>query len=137
MSELKKNEIFAKLPDYFWTAFAGELVAVFGIDIFDKDEDGLQQLDYMGGTSGWAVALWSVCHRLGIEWFYEWYDALDWMDSDEFDGDLLDELNRRVGSCEVSAERETNRAYYRWLIDKRVFIWDMEEDAKSREEAET
>lgn len=130
-TKLSKDEIFAKLPVYFWSAFAGELVAVFGIDIFEKDEDGLLQLDYMGGTSGWAVALWSVCHRLDIDWFFEWYDALDWMDSDEFDSSLLDELNRRVGSCEVSAERETNRAYYRWLIEK------MGEDAKSREEAET
>lgn len=123
MTELKKDEIFAKLPDYFWTAFAGELVAVFGIDIFEKDEDGLQQLDYMGGTSGWAVALWSVCHRLDINWFYEWYDALDWMDSDEFDSDLLDEMNERVEG--------TNQAYYRWLIRK------MREDAKVEAEAET
>lgn len=110
MAELNKDEIFAKLPDYFWTAFAGELVAVFGIYIFEKDEDGLTPLDYMGGTSGWAVALWSVCHRLNINWFYEWYDALDWMDSDEFDSDLLDELNKRVEG--------TNQVYYRWLIGK-------------------
>lgn len=122
MSELKKDEIFAKLPVYFWSAFAGELVAVFGIDIFEKDEDGLQQLDYMGGTSGWAVALWSVCHRLDIEWFYEWYDALDWMDSDEFDSSLLDELNKHKGD---------HRAYYGWLIGK------MREDAKVEAEAET
>lgn len=107
MSELKKDEIFAKLPDYFWSAFAGELVAVFSIYIFEKDEDGLTPLDYMGGTSGWAVALWSVCHRLDIDWFYEWYDALDWMDSDEFDSDLLDELNKHKGD---------HRTYYSWLI---------------------
>ena len=122
MPELKKDEIFAKLPVYFWSAFAGELVPVFGIDIFEKDEDGLTPLDYMGGTSGWAVALWSVCHRLGIEWFYEWYDALDWMDSDEFDSDLLDEMGKHKGD---------HQAYYRWLIGK------MREDAKVEAETET
>lgn len=56
--------IFDKLPNYFWSAFAGELVAVFGIDIFEKDEDGLRQVDYLTGTSGWAAALNTVCHRL-------------------------------------------------------------------------
>lgn len=120
MSELNKDEIFAKLPDYFWTAFAGELVAVFGIDIFEKDEDGLTPLDYMGGTSGWAVALWSVCHRLNIDWFYEWYDALDWMDSDEFDSDLLDELNKHAGGHGV---------YYIWLIEKMREAMGSEEEA--------
>lgn len=122
MSELKKDLIFANLPNYFWSAFAGELVSVFGIDIFEKDEDGLTPLDYMGGTSGWAVALWSVCHRLDIRWFYEWYDALDWMDSDEFDSDLLDELNKHTGSHGV---------YYTWLNKQ------MEEDAKVEAETET
>lgn len=122
MTKLKKDEILAKLPDYFWTAFAGELVAVFGIYIFEKDEDGLTPLDYMGGTSGWAVALWSVCHRLDIDWFYEWYDALDWMDSDKFDSDLLDELGKHKGD---------HRAYYSWLIGK------MREDGKVEAETET
>ncbi len=75
----------------------------------------------MGGTSGWAIALWSVCHRLDIEWFYEWYDALDWMDSDEFDSDLLDELNKHKGD---------HRAYYSWLIGK------MRKDTKVEAEAE-
>ena len=117
MSELKKDEIFANLPNYFWSAFAGELVSVFGIDIFEKDEDGLMQLDYMGGTSGWTTALWSVCHRLDIMWFYEWYDALDWMDSDEFDSCLLVELYKHTGS---------HRVYYTWLNKQ------MKEDKKAK-----
>lgn len=122
MAKLNKSEIFNKLPDHFWSAFAGELVAIFGINIFEKDESGLQQLDYMSGTSGWNAALRSVCHRLDISWFYDWYDALDWADSDDFDGDLLYMLNTRIG---------INLAYYRWLVGK------MREDNKVEAAAET
>ena len=116
MTKLKKDEIFAKLPVHFWSAFAGELVAIFGIDIFQKDKDGLRQLDYMGGTSGWSAALNSVCHRLDIKWFCEWYDALDWMESDKFDGELIDELIKRVGSYEDSRKYGVEGSYYRWLM---------------------
>ena len=115
-AEFTTPAIFDKFPNYFWSAFAGELVAIFGIDIFQKNKDGLRQLDYMGGTSGWSAALNSVCHRLDIKWFCEWYDALDWMESDEFDGELIDELIKRVGSYEDSRKYGVDGAYYRWLM---------------------
>lgn len=119
MATLNKDEVFNKLPDYFWSAFAGELVAIFGNDILKKDED---ELALLSGTSGWNTALRSVCRRLNINWFYDWYDALDWAYSDDVDIDLLYALNTRIG---------INLAYYRWLVRK------MREDTKVEAEAET
>ena len=101
MATLNKDEIFNKLPEHFWSAFAGELVAIFGIDILKKDED---ELALLSGTYGWNAALRSVCCRLNMNWFYDWYDALDWKDSDDVDSDLLYVLNTRIG---------INLAYYK------------------------
>ena len=51
MAALNKDDIFNKLPEHFWSAFAGELVAIFGIDILKKDEDELALLSWTSEKS--------------------------------------------------------------------------------------
>lgn len=69
MTEVYKipEEILSKIPEYFWTAFAGELVSVFGPNIFEENtDDGLMGLDFLGGTSGWSAALEMTCRKLEL-----------------------------------------------------------------------
>lgn len=103
-----------RLSAPFWAAFAGKLVSVFGVDIFQPEEDvqGLLAVDYIACTGGWYVAMEAACREVGDEWFMEWYDALDWMESDEFDCDLMAGLKHRV----LESGKETRNAYYEWLV---------------------
>lgn len=87
---------------------------MFGIDIFrrENDVDGCMGIDCIGGTCGWHVTLKAACKEVGDEWFYEWYDSLDWMKSDEFDCDIVAELKSRM----LGSGEETRHGYYEWLV---------------------
>lgn len=115
MSEISVSKnMLQRLPEAFWAAFAGELVSVFGIDIFRSEDDvqGARAIDYVTGTCGWHVALKAACREVGDEWFYEWYDSLDWIKSDEFDCDLVEELKAHV----MDPDEKSRHAYYEWLV---------------------
>lgn len=70
--ELTGENALQRLPEAFYVAFAGELVSVFGVDIFqaDPDVEGARAIDYLTGTCGWHLTLMAACKRLGCEWFY-------------------------------------------------------------------
>lgn len=111
MSDMSSENALQRLSAPFWAAFAGELVSVFGIDIFMPSEDGESPLFYLSGSNGWNLALKMSCKKLGEEWFYEWYDKLEWCDSDEIDSELEDRLLEfpKLGVQSVSP-------YYTWLV---------------------
>lgn len=118
--EVTPENAIQRLSAPFWAAFAGKLVSVFGIDIFQPEEDvqGLRAIAYVTGTCGWHVALRAACREVGDEWFYEWYDSLDWEESDEFDCDLVAELVDRV----TERGEETKYVYYNWLLENNLSL---------------
>lgn len=65
---------------------------IFKIDIFENDEDGCRALDYISGTCWWHEAMREACTETGVEKFFKWYEELSWIESDEFDCDLVTEL---------------------------------------------
>ena len=114
MEHIKKfDKILSNIPDYFYPAFAGELVSVFGSEILDPSETGEVPLFYISGTTGWNAALRMTCKKLGIDWLMSWYDELEWFDSDNFDGELLEMTETKF----LDNSSESNGSYYRWIID--------------------
>lgn len=104
------ESVLLRLPAPFYAAFYGELVAIYGLDI-----ESNRTIDYITGTSGWNIALWAACKRVGLMDFYEWYDNLLWYESDEFDSVLSDELIKRI----EKSESEVGHAYYLWLMNEK------------------
>lgn len=78
-------EIEVKIPSYFIASFAGELVSVFGRDIFLIDPEGNYNVWWYTGKGGWRDAFQAVCKKLNLEWLYEYREKLEWYDSDNFD----------------------------------------------------
>lgn len=106
------EEIISKIPLYFWPAFAGELVSVFGLSIFEKQETGCYSLNYVSSTIGWNVALRTTCNKLDMNWLFNYYDKLEWWQSDMFDGEFETLLIKKF----VEGEDKPEAAYYEWLI---------------------
>ena len=106
-------EILKNIPDYFYAAFAGELVSVFSPTIFDKDEDGTLGLAFCTGTNGWNAALEITCKKLDIMWLYAFYETLHWDESDKFDSDIYVLLVSKF----INVETPDNK-YYQYLLDK-------------------
>lgn len=80
------KEILSKFSDDFWKALTNELARVFGNDIFDKDEDaGTRQIVFLTSTIGWAKAFMKTCRDFKLIDILEYYDKLEWYDSDAFD----------------------------------------------------
>ena len=107
------DNILSNIPDYFYPAFAGELVSVFGSEILEPSETGEVPLFYISGTTGWNAALRMTCKKLGIDWLMSWYDELEWFDSDNFDGELVEMMETKF----LDNSSESNNSYYRWIID--------------------
>ncbi len=83
------KEIKDKIPDYFYIAMAGELVSIFGIDVLDKyDCYELYAFEYHESTAGWVEAFKATCKKLSMNWLYDYWDKLEWYDSDWFDGEI-------------------------------------------------
>ena len=107
------DKSLSNIPDYFYPAFAGELVSVFGSEILEPSETGEVPLFYISGTTGWNAALRMTCKKLGIDWLMSWYDELEWFDSDNFDGELLEMTETKF----LDNSSESNNSYYHWIID--------------------
>ena len=107
------DKILSNIPDHFYPAFAGELVSVFGSEILEPSETGEVPLFYISGTTGWNAALRMTCKKLGIDWLMSWYDELEWFDSDNFDGELVEMMETKF----LDNSSESNNSYYRWIID--------------------
>lgn len=82
------DDIKQKIPEYFSRAFAGELLGVFGPDVVTRDEDGVYGVCFHGGTIGWHEAFKATCDKLDMQWLYNYYEALEWHESDQFDGEM-------------------------------------------------
>ena len=112
------QEIKSKIPSCFYYALLGELCGVFGSKVFDYDEDGNMCLYYLEGTAGWGAALYMTCRKLSIDWLWEYYESLEWDDSDLFDSEISDEI---VKEFEKRFEGEfVNDAndYYLWILEE-------------------
>lgn len=98
------EEILAKIPNEFWEVFAKELIKIFGSDIFDKEEEtGDRYLIYHPSTIGWAKAFMKTCKQFGLIDILEYYDKLEWYDSDAFDDEICKVLEEKYaeknGGC--------------------------------------
>ena len=127
------------LPDYFYQCFFGELIKVLGIKglIPDKyydaeyDDDGniiesnceyysyIDQLDYyltfIGGTAAWHSAFKLACSQCDLEsTLYKYYSELGWIESDLFDGLIINEMLNVL----FSENRESDNNYYKFTFDK-------------------
>ena len=102
------DDILTKIPQYFWPAFAGELVSTFGLSIFEKSEEGLYVLFNISSTCGWSAALRTTCDKLNMKWLFDYYDKLEWWQSDMFDGEFEDLLIKNY----VEVEDKPEYAYY-------------------------
>lgn len=104
------KEIKSKIPEYFYYAFGGELLSVFGKDFLTKDDSGNYPLDFLSSSQGYSVAFDMTCKKLDMLWLKEYRDSLPWYDSDLFDGEI-DEQTIRV----FKKSKEAN-PYYLYLI---------------------
>lgn len=109
------DDVISEIPDYFYPAFAGELVAVFGANVLKPSEDGESPLFYISGTSGWNQALRMACKKLGLSDLWNWYNKLYWYDSDIFDGELVELLISKF----IHTEYQSCKQYYKWLMNEK------------------
>lgn len=109
------KDVLAKIPDYFWAGLAGELVGVWSLDIFEKADEKTTYIDFHGGTMGWAAAFKMACKKLDMQWLYDYYDALEWWESDHFDGEIIDLLKYKFIDADTPQHPSS---YYLWLIGK-------------------
>lgn len=70
------DNIKSRIPEYFYYAFGGEFVSIFGKEALVRDEDGLTSLNYNTGTTGYVMALQMSCKKLGVEWLLDYYRQL-------------------------------------------------------------
>lgn len=112
------DEIKNKLPRYFPAAFAGELCSVFGPMIFEKDETNIYTLSYLGGTAGWVEALKMTCKKLGMDWLWNYYNSLEWYDSDLFDGEVEDMI------VSTFIENNTEKTAYMKFLQRTSFTYN-------------
>lgn len=122
------EDILSKIPEYFWAALAGEVVSVFGLSAFEK-VDGLYNLYFLTGTGGWNAALKMTCRKLDMKWLYEYYNKLQWWESDKFDGEFEDLIISKFVDVKDDDWREIPKeerdryesTYYSWLTSEIVF----------------
>lgn len=85
--------IKSNIPEDFYFVFLGFILGILGMPV--KIEIG-EYLCYMGGTVGWNKAFARACAVLNLPWLKEYYDDLEWYDSDLFDGEIADEIEGRM-----------------------------------------
>lgn len=91
------EDILAKFPDNFWKVLARELNTIFECDIFASypENNGDRVLDYITGTIGWVHAFKRTCKDFGLIDIWEYYDKLEWYDSDVFDVEICSLLEKK------------------------------------------
>lgn len=106
------KEIKDKIPEYFYYAFGGEYVSIFGANALIPDEDGSSMLEYYSSTTGYYEAFKATCKKLNMMWLLDYWNELPWYHSDIFDGWFADEVMKRF------KERQNANPYYLHLIGK-------------------
>lgn len=87
------EDIKSAIPEDFYFVFLGFVLGILGMPA--TIELG-EYLCYMGGTAGWQKAFKRACALLDLPWLQEYYDNLEWYDSDLFDGEIADEIEKRM-----------------------------------------
>ena len=127
------EEIDKQIPLYFYYALAGELVSIMGPDIMHKislykcdedfnyilNEDGSyiiedEYYDLNSSTGGWYEAFNATCNKLNMKWLLEYWNTLEWYDSDIFDGIIED----RVVNYFIKNKNHNANPYYKYLVKK-------------------
>ena len=88
------EHIKSAIPEDFYLVFLGFLIGSYGKVPVECDIG--EYLCYAGGTGGWHKALKRACVVLDLPWLHEYYHGLEWYDSDLFDGEIADEIERRI-----------------------------------------
>lgn len=121
------EDIMAKIPEYFWAAIAGELVSIFGPHALEKIDESYS-LYFLTGTTGWNAALMMTCRKLDMNWLFEYYDKLQWWESDLFDSEFEDLIISKFIEVKDDwpelPEEERYRyesTYYSWIIGEIAF----------------
>lgn len=117
------EDIKSRIPDCFYIAMVGELVSIFGINIFQKieyaeyDDNGEEieasYYDLNSGTGGWHEAFKMTCRKLDMLWLIEYCRSLEWYDRDIFDGEIEGEIIKRC--CEKDFGEDHANCYYKYL----------------------
>ncbi len=87
-----------KIPEKYEKMITKELLVKIRDNIFatfekiGMDTTADDGIDYILTTAGWGNAIKNACLELGKEDFYNYYENLEWMDSDIFDGILEDKM---------------------------------------------
>lgn len=124
------------LPNYFYYCLFGELVKIWGIRFVTPDPNYLveydddfhviepntddysykDQIDYFltvqGGTSGWYEAFKEACVQCNLQDLLDYYNSIDWVHSDYFDGCIADKM------VEVLFAEDARSDYYQFKTNK-------------------
>lgn len=106
------DSISARIPEYFYYAFGGEYVSMFGRDALIRDENGSCSLDYNTSTVGYTEALRETCRKLDMDWLFEYWSQLPWSQADMFGEELSDEVMKHFD------RRDNTNPYYRYLLTR-------------------
>ena len=123
------KEIDSRIPEYFYYAMAGELVSIFGTWILEKqdypeyDDDGNEihgdlnvdgsYYDLNSSTGGWNEAFKMTCKKLDMMWLMDYYETLEWYDSDIFDGIIENRIIENY--IEKDHMHDHANCYYKYL----------------------
>ena len=85
--EEKKKLITKEFAD----EFIRQLILVFSTPDSQSQADWFKESGaHITGTRGWGIALNKTAESLGCPELYEYYNQLEWYNSDEFDDKLYD-----------------------------------------------
>lgn len=120
------DDIKSRIPEYFYYAMAGELVSVMGASVLDLLEvplecsDGTEDYDYYydlhNSTSGWGMAFKMTCYKLDMMWLVDYWNTLEWYDSDIFDGEIEWEIIGLIKNGKIECNGAND--YYKYLLKK-------------------
>lgn len=82
------DEIKEMMTYDFLKEFRNQLFTVFDFDL----ETNANTLYGIESTNGWANALKAACHNTGKDDIWNYWNELEWYDSDVFDSELSDML---------------------------------------------
>ena len=107
------HEVLVRIPDAFYYDLAGKLFSIFGPSIYDL-ENGKTKIDFFAGSFGWNMAIRKSCQDMDLQWLKDFYINLEWYDSDLFDSEIADQIERRV----LCDDYYANNPYYKFLLEE-------------------
>lgn len=105
------EEIDSRIPEYFYPAMAGELCSIYGSEILQQIGD---YFDMDSSTRGWYEAFKMTCKKLNMDWLLDYWNSLEWYDSDIFDGIIEDRIIEKF----INVKDQNCNVYYNYLVNK-------------------